>query len=424
MRVLVCGAGIAGLTFALSMSRYGHEVRLVEKAPALRGKGYMLDFFASGYDACEKLGLVLALERIHYPIERLVFVDPSGRERVSLEYATVRRRIFHDRHFNFLRGDLERVLFSALPTRVDVRFGRTIAAIRQLDDHAEVVLSDGETDAFDLVVGADGVHSHVRRLAFGAEGGFTRFVGCYAAAFILNGPLRGIDLGDAFVTVTTPGRLVSAYPIRGGRIATLLVWRAREDEYEASNASALQALRSVYDGMGWFVPELLERADAGAEIYFDAVTQVVMRRWNNGRVVLIGDACQCVSLLAGQGASMAAAGGYVLSDELASRPDDVPGALARYARRVRPAAARKQAAGRKIAAWFVPNSTTRIALRDFALRTSTWPIAAGFMRRRLGAESSSTTRCPRRSRGLRSQSRANRSSTRSTSPTCRSPWVP
>jgi 2-polyprenyl-6-methoxyphenol hydroxylase-like FAD-dependent oxidoreductase len=387
MRVLVSGAGIAGLTFALSMSRYGHHVCLVEKAPALRGTGYMIDFFASGYDACEKLGLLPALERIHYPIGHLVFVDPSGRERVKLDYATVRRRIFDDRHFNFLRGDLERVLFSALPSSVDARFGCTIAAIRQLDKHLEVVLSDARTDEFDLVVGADGAHSHVRRLAFGAEEAFTRFVGCHAAAFILSRPIRGLDLGDAFVTLTTPGRLVSAYPIRGGRLATLFVWRSREDECEPSHASALRTLHSVYDGMGWIVTELLERADADADLYFDAVTQVEMPRWSNGRVVLIGDACQCVSLLAGQGASLAAAGGYVLSEELASTADDVPGALARYARRVRPAAARKQAAGRKIAGWFVPSSAARLAVRDFALRTSTWPIAAGFMRRTLAAES-------------------------------------
>src|SRR5579859_1584173 len=167
MRILVVGAGLAGLTLALCMERNGHEAIVLERSPGLRSAGYMIDFFGSGYDAAERLGLLRGLEAIHYPIARLSFLRRDGSTRFDVSYERM-RQLLGGRHFNFMRGDLERVLFDNLQ-RTQVRFGFTIDSFVQQDDGIEVTLSDGSKERANLLVGADGIHSRVRRLAFGKE---------------------------------------------------------------------------------------------------------------------------------------------------------------------------------------------------------------------------------------------------------------
>jgi 2-polyprenyl-6-methoxyphenol hydroxylase-like FAD-dependent oxidoreductase len=222
MKVLICGAGIAGLTLAWCLERLGHEPLVVERAPHLRDEGYMIDFFGSGCDAAERLGILPDLAAIHYPIQRLVFVNASGRERFSVAYLPLRRRLFADRHFNFLRGDLERALYRRFGHRHTIRFGTTVAWFEQKGDAVSVALSDGSEMRVDLLIGADGVHSHVRTLAFGDEQQFARLLGYEMAAFILESPLPGVG-HDRFVTMTRPQRQVAVYPIRGGRMATFFL---------------------------------------------------------------------------------------------------------------------------------------------------------------------------------------------------------
>jgi 2-polyprenyl-6-methoxyphenol hydroxylase-like FAD-dependent oxidoreductase len=123
MRVLIAGAGIAGHTLALCLLRRGFQALVVEKAPSFPTGGYMMDFFGSGYDACERLGLMEELERIHYPIDRFVFLDARGGERFALPYSVLRKRLFGDHLFNFLRGDLVRVLNDRVRGSVEFRFG-------------------------------------------------------------------------------------------------------------------------------------------------------------------------------------------------------------------------------------------------------------------------------------------------------------
>ncbi len=379
MRVLISGAGIAGLSLAICLERRGIAWSLVERSPALRDAGYMIDFFGPGYDAAEKLGLLEDLERIHYPVSRLVFLDGEGREKASVPYA-VFRRLLDDRHFNFMRGDLERLLAGRLPESGDVRYGVTIASLRPGAASVGVEFSDGTAADFDVVVGADGVHSGVRALAFGEEDGFVRFIGYHTAAFIL--PVVPAALRDigAFFTLTRPGRQVAVYPIRGGRLATFFLHRAGQRLTRTSFEAAREELRSTYGDMGWVVPALLEQCDRPT-MYFDDVSQVVVPRWSVGRTVLLGDACQCVSLLAGQGASMAVAGAFVLADELASAGRDVPAALSRYEERLRPAIETRQAAGRRIARWFVPDTEFRIAVRNFVMRVAGSPAAGRLLKR-------------------------------------------
>jgi 2-polyprenyl-6-methoxyphenol hydroxylase-like FAD-dependent oxidoreductase len=143
--------------------------------------------------------------------------------------------------------------------------------------------------------------------------------------------------------------------------------------------------------MDWLVPDLIKRCGEDSQVYFDEVSQVVVPNWYRGRIVLLGDACQCVSLVAGQGASMAMAGAYVLAQEIAEG-EDVLFALARYQNRMQPSIETKQESGRNLAGWFVPRGPFRLAMRDLFMRLSTWGPVAHFVRKQLAAESVITTR--------------------------------
>lgn len=385
MRVMICGAGLAGLSTALFLHRTGHEPILIERAPELRGEGYMIDFIGSGLDVCERAGLWAAIERIHYPIARIVVVDTAGRERYSVAYETLRDRVFHGRHFNFLRGDLERVLYEQVRDHVEIRFGVTIDRFQDLGSEVVVELSDGRSLTVDVLVGSDGVRSRVRELLFGGGDSCWRSLGMHTAAFVMPSRPAAIQ-GQDFSTLTVPGRQVSVYPIQGNRLATFFLHHA-DGPAPRDHAAKLAELRRVYAGLDWVIPDLLAACGDVSDLYYDEVAQIELPKWSSGRVVLVGDACDCVSLVAGQGASLAIAGGYVLARELAAAGGNLPAALDRYAVRLQGGVARKQRAGRKTAGWFLPKGRTKLAMRDLAMRMATTRIGGWALRRQIAADS-------------------------------------
>jgi 2-polyprenyl-6-methoxyphenol hydroxylase-like FAD-dependent oxidoreductase len=382
VRVLISGAGISGLTAAYWFEQSGHAAIVVEKAPAPRGEGYMIDFFSSGYDVAELMGILPDLEQLHYPISRLSFVKQNGEERFSIDYAAL-RKLFDDRHYNFMRGDLERVLLEEIRERVELRFGTTISGIRQSKDRVEATLSDGTVESVDLAIAADGLHSHLRALVLGDSNEFERFLGYASMAFIVD-PIARLE-PDAFYTLTEPHRQVSVYPIRGGKLATLFLHRTDDRISNMTPDQARSRLYDVYGAMGWVVPEVLKGADHPS-FFFDDVTQVKAPVWSQGRVVLLGDACWCVSLLAGQGASLAMAGAYVLAREVSRNTENLAAALASYQRQLESAIDEKQRAGRRMARWFVPDNRWQLWLRDMGARMTAWPVARHFVRKGLAPQ--------------------------------------
>jgi 2-polyprenyl-6-methoxyphenol hydroxylase-like FAD-dependent oxidoreductase len=159
--VLISGGGIAGLTLADRLHAQGHRPLIIERAPTLRGESYMIDFFVAGYAVAEKMGTLPQFEAIHYQISSLRFLDDSGRQRVSLNYARL-RKLLNGRHFNLMRGDLERVLYERIKDQAEVRFGCSIESFEQDGRRVIARLADGVTISCDLLVGADGIHSAVR----------------------------------------------------------------------------------------------------------------------------------------------------------------------------------------------------------------------------------------------------------------------
>ncbi len=383
LKILIVGAGIAGLTAAHWLKRDGHNVTIIEKSPRLRDAGYMIDFFGDGYDVAEKMDLIEDLQKIHYPISHLAFLDGSGRTNYSIPYPAF-RALFDNRHFNFMRGDLERVLYERIADSVNIKFGDTVNWLNFEGKKVIAKLADGSEQDFDLVIGADGVHSKVREIAFGPEPSFTRFLDYYTAAFIIGRSPKSFGLENAWYILTEPGRQAGVYPIRDNRMATFFVYKADRRIEELEDIRACNELREAYRSFGWLVPEMIAACDG--QIYFDEVSQIEMNGWSKGRVVLVGDACQCVSLAAGQGASLAMAGAYVLSQEIGE--GDLDSALVRYEQRMRAAVRQKQRAGRRIVKWIFPATPFKLKVRDAVTRFATWDLARPFFKGFLGAQGS------------------------------------
>ena len=201
MKAIICGAGIAGLTMAWWLRRDGWDVTLLEKTEKLRGEGYMIDFFGSGWDVAERMGLVPQLQELRYPVQEVCWMDRRARTRAVLDVRLI-GNILRGKYVTIARGDLERMLFDALPKTIEMKFGTSIDAISVGESGVEVRLTSGSIANADILVGADGIHSQVREKIFGPEARFFRFLGYHTAAFVFDDPEGANALGNEFKLMT------------------------------------------------------------------------------------------------------------------------------------------------------------------------------------------------------------------------------
>ena len=362
-RVLISGAGIAGLTLAIQLKQKGFEPFVIEQANAPRTEGYMMDFFGTGWDVADRMGLTERLTAIKYPIAALAFVEDDGRPYVEVPLQRIRDAL--GGHYIYLRRpDLERVLMErARELSIEIRFGISLHKIHSLHDRVHAAFADGRVDDFDLVIGADGVHSGVRDLTFGHARQFMRFLGLYVAAFHLaNGAGR---LDGMCKLYEETDRTTFFYPLDDNRMDATYVFR--HGEKEVLPGQSLAFVKSQYRGGGWITDDVLGEYANSEPIYFDPATMIVMPRWHRGRVALVGDACGCLTLLAGQGSHMAMAGAYVLAEELA-RTENHREAFAAYQAAIKPHVDRKQKESAAFANVFVPGTRSQPWLRHLAIR--------------------------------------------------------
>ncbi|GII77971.1 FAD-dependent oxidoreductase [Sphaerisporangium rufum] len=368
MKALICGAGIAGLALAERLDAIGWQVTVAERAPGPRPQGYMIDFFGPGYDAARATGLLPRLHELGYQVQELAYRDAAGRRRAGLDFGRFAGAL-GGRLVSIMRPDLELALRERLPDTVELRFGAAVTALEQHAGGVRATLKGGEQVEADLLVGADGIHSAVRALVFGDERRHLRYLGFHTAAFVFDDAAVHAEVAGTFSLTDTAGRQMGFYGLRDGRVAAFAVHRAADPALPADPRAALLA---AYAGLGWVVPRALAACPPGERLYYDQVAQVEPPAWSSGRVTLAGDACGAVSLLAGQGASLAVAGAYVLADRLA-RGGPVEAALADYERLWRPVVADKQRAARSGVNWFLPDTPLRLGVRRAALRLSALP---------------------------------------------------
>ncbi|MHA7650912.1 FAD-dependent monooxygenase [Mycobacterium sp. ML4] len=368
MKVVVCGAGIAGLAAAERMASLGADVVLLERATAPRPHGYLIDFFGAGYDAAEAVGVLPAIRDVGYNFDEASLVDERGRRRAAVSYVKIDRAL-RGRLSSVMRPDLEQVLRDNLPDTVELRYGAAVSGVNDHDDAVTVTLEGGEKLDADLLIGADGIHSTVRGLVFGAESQYLRFLGFHTAAFIFDAPAIREAAGDNVTLTDTIDRQIGFYALRNGKVAVFALHRTADPELPGDTRAAI---RASYADMGWLVPDALQRCPPPHDIYYDQVAQVVMPRWSKNRVVLIGDACSAVSLLAGQGASLAVGAAYVLAEQF-RLTSSVERALEFYERLWRPEIEEKQKAGRDAANRFLPSSPLQRWTRRTTLRLAWLP---------------------------------------------------
>ncbi|MEV7027982.1 FAD-dependent monooxygenase [Kitasatospora sp. NPDC093558] len=340
--VLISGAGVAGTSLAHWLHRDGVAVTVVEAAPALRPGGQAVDIRGVAVDVVQRIGLLEEARAVRTRMRGMSVLDGDGREvHRSTETTFSSGRLAND-DIELLREDLVRLLHERAGAGVEFVFGDRITALDQGEDGVRVSFEHGRARTFDLVVGADGLHSGVRRLGFGPEERFTRHLGTHLAVF---GADNFLALEDWQLWLRDGEAGYGVYPVRDNTELRIAFGFAAEPlEFDHRDTDRQRQL--VADRMGrlrWETPRLLKALREAPDFYFDAMTQVCMDRWSDGRIVLLGDAGYCASPLSGQGTSLALVGAYVLADALRRAGADHRTALADYERRLRPFVALNQA---------------------------------------------------------------------------------
>lgn len=368
MKVAISGVGVAGPALAYWLHRLSHMPTLIEQAPALRRGGYMIDFWGVGYRVAQRMGIESAICEAGYQVQALRTVDRQGHTCVSLATDGF-PRITGGKFTSLPRSDLSAAIYATIADHVETIFGDSIAALDECDAGVRVAFEHSAGRDFDLVIGADGLHSAVRRLAFGPEQAFERCLGYRVAACVV----EGYRPRDELVAVIhhLPGRQVVRLSLRDDRTLFLFVFLsdASCDPFVPGDIGSRKALlHGEFGDGGWECPHILAAMDSVDELYFDNVSQIHMDCWSQGRVLLIGDAAACVSLLAGEGSGLAVTEAYVLAGELHRAGSDHRRAFAAYETRMRPFIEGKQKSAEKFASSFTPRSRFGIWVRIQAMR--------------------------------------------------------
>jgi 2-polyprenyl-6-methoxyphenol hydroxylase-like FAD-dependent oxidoreductase len=349
--ILISGSSIAGPALAWWLHRHGFHTTVVERAPSLREGGYKVDIRGVAVDVVRRMGLLEQVHAASTDMRGAAFVNKRGKQLATLDADTFGFR--HGDDTEILRGDLARILYDATRTHTEYVFGDWITGLDQRPDGVEVTFAHGAPRRFDLVVGADGLHSGVRALAFGPEEDYLRRFDAYISISTVPNSFE-LDRWELLHSAA-PGKMVNVYSTARADDAKAAFWFTAPpltyDRRDIDGQKDLVADR--FAGLGWEIPALLDAMREAGDFYFDPVCQIVMEHLSVGRVTLLGDAGYCPSPASGQGTSLALAGAYVLAGELAS---DFSEALPRYEALMRPFIEKNQALAKTALRGIIPQS--------------------------------------------------------------------
>lgn len=330
--VLIVGAGIAGLTLAYLLKKYGFNPTLVEKHPVLRTEGYKLDIRGCAVDVIKRMGLYDAIFDARTEIQKAQFVDRSGKvvREVTPDLCGVRS----EGDLEIVRGNLCEILFKHIGD-IKCLFGDSIKDISQHENGVQVKFEKNREGLFDLVIGADGLHSKVRKLCFGEESNFLKELGLYVSFYSIPNYLH---LDRIEIEYHSPKRFAIAYCPRDGLAKAGFAFSSQQSFLEVSDVNTNQQkefLRKAFANEGWEIPRLLSYMNEAPDFYFDCMAQIHMSQWAKGRVALVGDAGYAPAPVSGQGTSVALIGAYVLAGELAEAQGDYKRAFHGYEENMR-----------------------------------------------------------------------------------------
>jgi 2-polyprenyl-6-methoxyphenol hydroxylase-like FAD-dependent oxidoreductase len=358
--ILISGASVAGPALAYWLRRRGIRPTVVERAAQLRGGGYAVDFRGAAHlSVLARMGILDQVRDQQTHLDTTIYVDADGRAVAAMPAGIFAGDV------EILRGDLGRILYQATRDGTEYLFGDSITGLEQRADGVHVTFSRAAPRVFDLVIGADGLHSNVRRLAFGDQPAARHDLGLNVAVFSVADSL-GLD--HAGLLYSVPGRTAAVFSARqAGRAVAQFFFSAPGGtpvSYDYRDAALQQQIVArAFDGVGWHVPALLGQMAEADDFYFDSVSQVRLDRWSAGRVALIGDAGYAAGP-GGNGTGTAVIAAYVLAGELAAARGDYQAAFDRYERLLRPYVARGQKQARGGRDFLAPATAKKIRQRD------------------------------------------------------------
>lgn len=372
---LISGAGIAGPALAFWLNRRGYAVTVVEKAGAPRAGGYPVDVRGTAVEVVRRMGILPRLRDAHVDSRRLTFLDADGGEVASLSPHSVAGSAA-GRDLEVRRGDLTDALHAAVRDDVEFLFDDCVDTLDQGPHGVDVAFRGGGGRTFDVVVGADGMHSRTRELMFGPEERFRRYLGYCFAVFTMP---NTFGLAHEIMMWNTPGRAAALYAVADDNVVHAFLNFARPDPPRAALGhpdAQRDLVASAFAGAGWEVPGMLAALGGADDLFVDVVAQIRMPRWSSGRVAVVGDAAYAPSFLTGQGTSLALVGGYMMAGSLAGR--GVVDGLADYERGTRAFVTANQDQIGAGGASLFPTTAQALERRNAMLRgLATMPPASG-----------------------------------------------
>jgi 2-polyprenyl-6-methoxyphenol hydroxylase-like FAD-dependent oxidoreductase len=362
-RILVSGASVAGPALAWWLDRHGFDVTVVERASAVRSGGYPIDVRGTALEVVRRMGLEEELRRAHIHIQKRSFVDEAGKLLATVPGGLAGS---DNTDLDLPRGALTAALFRSKP-HLRYRFAESISALHDDGTGVDVLFSSGARERFDLVIGADGIHSNTRQLVFGPETQFSRYLGFCFAGFTLE---NGFGLANEGVIWATVGRAAMLFAVGGGpRVHALFIVALAENPALAVGGTDEQTRAFIarqFANDGWELPSMLRGLHAADDLFYDEIAQIRMPAWSQGRIALVGDAAYAPSFLTGQGTSLALVGAYVLAESLAAHADHRD-AFAGYEARCRPFVEANQALADLGADALFPTTREALERRQYML---------------------------------------------------------
>ena len=378
MKILITGGGIAGLTNAYWLDRFGFKVTVVEISPKLRDEGYVIDFHSEGVQIAAAMGIEETLSQSNQNFTGACFVNDKGDQMGEFLIKDIQSFLKKrsSGYISLMRGDLERTLFKALPKNFDIRFGESINVLKDNKTKVSVVFASGKKESFDLVIGADGIHSQTRALVFGPEKKFINPLGSHI--FITRTKKAKAMVKKRVLVNIEQNKFLFAIPMKNGDLITLFGCNSTQS-ISSIRKDSLSFLKKTFGNKNLFASNILDQIKKDQFIFSDEVAQIKMKKWTKGRVALIGDAAACPTLLTGQGAIMAMTEAYVLAHELLKSQGDHKKAFLRYEETLMPVLNEKMKEASSLSKGFLPKTKLETKITQFFLKQMKYKFTSNLL---------------------------------------------